>query len=842
MKDFTDLIEEKIKGMTLEDKLRSMSNHGYPIDEIGIPAASLGREMAHGVEARNDQGDAHTLPVYTTVFQAPIGFASTWNPELIREIGNAVGDEARGLFNDGLFTSLNPWAPTIDMERDPRWGRTEEAYGEDPVLAANVAAAYINGLGGDESKDYIKCGATLKHFYANNTEDGRFHISSDMPDRVKFEYYLEVYRLIFKKSFPEAVMTAYNKINGIPGIANPEIEMHLRPWGVSHVVCDAMALKHSVDEHHYFNDYAEAAAGAIKAGIDCFAEPEDFTYDAVSEAFRRGLITEENLDKAIRHRLRTYARLGLLDDASPYMSRDKYDSKCVLSPEHKKLARRAEAESVVLLKNEGTLPLKEGGKVYITGPLSARNPMDWYSGLPGYTVTANDALKERAESCHVSAYPEVRIHTDKGYLKLSSEIELIDKSSNILYTSPSPRLDRECRRITFTEDIADAEIFSIMLWDDRRFTIRSKTTGRLLSVKQPDCDTLSRPMQENGFIYSIVDEEFSWFGDEDLIFCGPGGEDITFDADNALHFWEDSRISGIKTGHGTFFGYADGYLINSDQQELKINFETVNDFDPSAFDNDAPVIAVMGSHPMITCREERDRRSIELAPFQRALLREIVKNSDNVILVLSSGVPLGICEEDSEESIKAIVLTATGSCEMGSGLMDVIFGDVSPSGRLPLTWYRKDSDLTDIQDYNIIDHPKTYQYFEGEVLYPFGYGLSYTDFDISAVIDADTSGNDTVFNIRVTVRNSGDAPGSDVIEVYFKKDKEGVRRPRRRLCGFAKTPVIGPGEERIVDIKAYSDEMSFFDEESRRMEFEEGEYKFFVTDGMKEINLSLSVK
>lgn len=338
--------------MTTEEKIACLTTGCPDISRLGIRASYMGGEAAHGIEARHDQAFNKGEPEPTTSFTQPIGMSASFDRELIRECGRCVGEEARALFTRNGSGGLCRWAPTVDMERDPRWGRTEEAYGEDPYLTGEMASSYIQGMKGDDPF-YIRCGATLKHFYANNVEKDRISISSSLDRRNKYEYYLEPFRKAIVEGGAEAVMTSYNEINGIPAIVNEEVRTILKEaWGLpGHVVCDGGDMQQTVYDHKYFKTHEETVAYGLKAGVDCFTDDKSVVMEAARKALEKGMITEEDIDRSIRNSFRTRIRLGFFDGDGecPYTG---MGEEYVNNQEHRDICVKMAEESVVLLKNE----------------------------------------------------------------------------------------------------------------------------------------------------------------------------------------------------------------------------------------------------------------------------------------------------------------------------------------------------------------------------------------------------------------------------------------------------------------------------------------------------------
>lgn len=370
--------------MTLEEKLKCLATRVSDMESTGVKGFSVGGEAAHGVEARNDQNELGEAEPSTSFVQ-PIGMSATWDTELIQRAGEVVGKETRVIYHRHPDRGLSRWAPTVDLERDPRWGRTEEGYGEDPLLTGAMAGAYVKGMQGEHPR-YLRVAATLKHFYGNNTEEGRGFKSSSIDPRNRMELYLEPFRRVAEIGHAEAVMTAYNKINGIPGMLNPEVKEILKEkYGIRHVVCDGGAMEQVVKAHQYFGIHAQTLAASLKAGVDAMSDRPELVEAAAREAFELKLISEEEIDTALRNMFRTKLRLGIYDEegSNPY---DRVTEADINSEENQQICRQVSREAIVLLKNETEiLPLSEDiDSMAVIGPLADVWYQDWYGGTPFY--------------------------------------------------------------------------------------------------------------------------------------------------------------------------------------------------------------------------------------------------------------------------------------------------------------------------------------------------------------------------------------------------------------------------------------------------------------------------
>ena len=759
--------EELISKLSLEQKMDLLYGSNEKKAALGMRFYDFCGEASHGVQARHDQSFDYGTPVCTTVFPNPIGMAASFDKEMMQRIGDTVGTEMRSLLNEGLHGCALAFAPTVDMERDPRWGRNEEGYGEDPYLASRMAGEYILGMAGDDRR-FIRCGATLKHFYGNNNENTRYSANAVIPEDLKKEYYLRVFEEIIEYAHPVSLMTSYNKINGVSAAFNSEVSEFVRKRGVPFIISDAFSIAYAADLHGTVKDFKEALKKALESGVDGFLENQEIERVALEEALSEGLIKEETLDKALIHRTLLYSMLGLMDEdleednSSRYFPKDIYNLSRVDTHFSRDLARDAAVKSMVLLKNENMLPIKTSSRAFLFGPFADRCPKDWYGGVSSHDVTV-------AEACVLNAYslmPCVRIKLGEKYAAIKDGM-------------------------IYPVDIENAETFRIMLWDDSRITIRSESTGKLLTARAPESNFVNDlTIPDKLTLYAAADEAFSWFAGEAFQLTDEKGEIIHFNDDNALCFWEDARICGIRGIGG----------------DLSLTFETVSDvsleIEQAVYRENIPtdgeIIACFGLHPIVNCKEERDRDSIEFPPFQRATLRCLRESFENITLILFANAPVAISEEDGAPEIKAILWTSTGCEELGNAVADIIYGKASPAGRLPQTWYKGDYQLGDIEDYDIRKNHMTYLYMEDEPLYRFGYGLTYSEFECSETPEG-----------KYRIQNVGDRISDYVVQIYEApdgtkylygndrqgKDVNGVKIPvGSRLVYFNRLHDIKPGE------------------------------------------------
>lgn len=826
--DIEKRLDYLVNELTLEEKINCLTTGCPDIERLGIKASYMGGEAAHGIEARHDQAFNAGEPEHTTSFTQPVGMSGSFDRELIRECGRAVGEEARALFTRNGRGGLCRWAPTIDMERDPRWGRTEEAYGEDPYLAGEMASAYIQGMKGNHPF-YIQCGATLKHFYANNVEKDRIKISSSLDMRNKYEYYLEPFRKAIQEGGAEAVMTSYNEINGIPAIVNTEVQEILKDtYGLpGHVVCDGGDFQQTVNDHKYFETHAETAAYGLKAGVDCFTDDGKVVFAAAREALLKGMITEEDINRSVRNSFRTRIRLGFFDKEGecPYTG---MGEEYINNEEHQKLSAQMAGESVVLLKNDGALlPVKpeETKSLVVIGPLADVWYKDWYCGVPPYSVTPLKGIKK--------TYSETAVSYESGL----SDIYI---SCNGKYVG----LDEESR--LYLTDKEHAEIFQFTDWGCGSTTLRACSNGKFVTLEEGSY-----------LIKADKKEAFAWFIRESWNFAEKktGSIDIHAEDKNACYFlnsWNGRKVTVDKNGYLAVIKTQPPVTGEMDDEKLNRKCHAVFEGEPAVFSmeivtdgiRDAAgaaaktekAVVVVGSNPVINSKEEIDRSTLALPPFQQRLIEEVKAVNPNTVVVIVSNYPYSVCK--LQEEIPAILFAPGGSQELGTGIADILSGRISPAARLSMTWYRSDEDLPDISDYDIIQGKRTYQYFDKEVLYPFGYGLSYSDFSYGTLL---AEKEEEGIKLKLSVTNTGKVTADEVVQLYVHKERSRVKQPVSQLKGFERIKNLQPGETREVSFFVKYGDLKYYDVITKTMRLESSVYTFMAGASSKDIRQQVSV-
>jgi beta-glucosidase len=805
-------VDDLLSRLTLAEKISLLHQYQPPIDRLGVPAFRTGTEALHGVAWLGT----------ATVFPQSVGLGNTWDPALLRRVGDAVGQEARG-FNalDPVHNGLNLWAPVVNLLRDPRWGRNEEGYSEDPYLTGAMSTAYGLGLTGDNPR-YLQAAPTLKHYLAYNNEANRDTTSSVVPPKILHDYDQQAFRPAIAAGAATGVMASYNLVNGRPDTVSPSLNDDVRRWAGQPLmnVSDAYAPGNLVNSEGYYPDQAAADAAAIKAGLDSFTQDDNnpqSTIAAVTAALDRGLLAVSDVDNAVRHILTIRFRLGDFDPpgTNPYAA---ITPAVIDSPAHRALARQAADEQAVLLKNtDGALPLRAGSlhRVAVLGPLSDQVFHDFYSGTMPYQVSTLDGIKERVA-------PGTTVASSDGV----DRIALRDLASGG-YVVAGTGADGAVLSATATSAVPAAGL-DVTDWGQDVITLRAAANGRYVTLggghtlvnseTQPEGWFAEQqfkldPQPGGGYVLEFVgyDAHESWFGPRF----------VTVDPDGSL------RLGAATADAAARFGRE---LVRSGVQSAVA----------AARGADAAVV-VVGSSPFINGKEAWDRQTIALAPGQEALVRAVRQANPHTIVVLQTSYPDSITWE--QQHVPAILWTTHAGQETGHAIADVLFGDYNPSGRLTQTWYRSDADLPGMLDYDIAKSGATYLYHRGAPLYPFGYGLSYTAFRYgpARLSSAEVSASGSV-TVSVAVTNTGTRAGTETVQLYtHERRSRASAQPLRQLRGFARVS-LAPGQTRTVRIPLKASDLAFFDVTRDRPVVETGTYDLMVGASSAEIRTSAALR
>ncbi|WOZ38210.1 glycoside hydrolase family 3 C-terminal domain-containing protein [Paenibacillus polymyxa] len=799
-------VRDLVSRLTLEEKIESMLQYQPAIDRLGVAAYKHGTEAAHGIAWLGE----------ATSFPQPVGLACTWDTELMRQIGSVIADEARVYYRrDPKLNGLTLWAPTVDMERDPRWGRNEEAYGEDPYLTGELSKELVKGIQGDHPV-YLKAVATLKHFLGNNNEVDRGIGSSSIDPRNLREYYLRAFEKPFTEGGAQSMMTSYNLINGTPATLYHGVNDIVRgEWGMDgFVVSDAGDVMGIVNDHQYYDSHTPGVAESIRAGIDSITDDAELSKQAIREALEQGSLQEEDLDRALFHTFRVRFRLGEFDPAAdnPYAS---IGEEALMTEQARALSLRAAREQIVLLKNEQELlPLNptQCGKVAVIGLHGNEVFRDWYSGTLPYRVTPLEAIRAKLES---GGAEERVVYSDaKDRVTLTAST---DGAKLIVNSSGDMRLSQD----------GEPTVLTMTDWGYGSVTLHDEHLGTYVTS---DEETLR----------VTAAEAYGWYVKE--VF----GLTPVETGEHLWTTWNGKPVIAGTEGSLKVMESATPAPNVTDSDRTTFRIETVSDGLAEAITAaqaaDTAIVFV-GNHPLINGKEENDRPGLELAVSQQRLIEEVYRVNPNTIVVLTGSYPFAI--PWLQEHIPAIVYTSHAGQEHGTAIADVLFGDYAPAGRLNMTWVQNEDQLGDIRDYDIIRGGRTYQYFEGEPLYPFGHGLTYSPFEYSdlhtdahkdnvksmATLDA----ADTI-QVWVDVTNRGEAAGEEVVQLYVRSEASRVKRPLKTLCGFQRIR-LEPGETRTVSFTVRVKDWAIWDVTRDCYCVESGEYTLLAGASSADIRL-----
>jgi beta-glucosidase len=818
-------VDALVSAMTLEEKVSQMENHAAAIPRLGVPEYDYWSEGLHGI-ARSG---------YATLFPQAIGLAATWDTDLQRQVGTVVSTEARAKYNQAtrdnlhsIFFGLTIWSPNINIFRDPRWGRGQETYGEDPFLTSRMGVAFVNGLQGDDPK-YFRTIATPKHFAVHSgPESQRHEFNVDATPHDLEDTYTPAFRATITESHADSAMCAYNAIDGVPACANTMLlEQHLRKdWNFQGFVtsdCGAISDFYSAHGHHFSPDAAHASAIAVKAGTDTSCGDE---YKSLVQAVHDRLIAEADIDQAVRRLFTARFRLGIFDPPAevryaqlPYSEVD--------STEHRALALKTAHEAIVLLKNDGTLPLKPGLKrIAVIGPNAASLPAieGNYNAIPSHPSLPLDGIEEALRGKATVAYaqgsgyveelpvvvPRTALHPAVASKEQGLKGEYFDNST----FSGTPAVTRIDKQIDFDWDAASPAPKIPRTNYSVRWTgfFTAPAPGKYeLSVHTADCWDCG--------------DKFSaglWFDGKQVIAKQGRHQPGSFAVDIADTHSHPIRIE--YTFNVPLFGA--GVTL-----EWRAPAQLLRDEAVEAAKQSDIVIAFVGISPNLEGEEMPvhiegfaggDRTNLDLPKTQRDLLEAVAATGKPVVVVLMSGsaIAMNWANDHAAALLEAWYPGEAG----GEAIADVLTGNANPSGRLPITFYASDGQLPPFTDYSMKN--RTYRYFPGDPLYRFGYGLSYTTFrysDLKLSTESLQAGEPLTADVSIT--NAGDRAGDEVAQLYLIPPS-GSGYPLRSLEGFQRVH-LAPHASAVVHFRLDARELSEVDDSGNRA-VRAGDYQVFV--------------
>jgi beta-glucosidase len=781
--------------MTLEEKASQLVNQARAIPHLGVTAYDWWSEALHGVAVNG-----------TTEFPEPIGLAATFDVPSIHEMATAIGVEGRikhvqaeRAGHSDIFEGLDFWAPNVNIFRAPRWGRGQETYGEDPFLSAHLAVAFVTGLQGTDPH-YYQVIATPKHFAVHSGPEPTRHFADvDVSRHDEEDTYLPAFRAAVVEGHAGSVMCAYNAINGEPACASDFLLQHtLRgAWQFQgYVVSDCQAIRDVFTGHHFRATQPNASAISLERGMDneCadFRQKvkDDHDYRPYVEAVQRGYLTERAVDRALVRLFTARIRLGMFDPPSmvPY---SRIDENQLNSAAHRTLARRLAGESMVLLKNDGVLPLHAVKHIAIVGPLAEQTPvlLGNYNGTPTHTVSLLEGMKAEFPNATITYVPGTQFLSNRGDPVPASVLTTPEGQPGLKAEYSSGGDPNESAKPTTllsrVEPVVDLGEKDLPQQVKGKSTLAVRWTGFL------------NPSETGDYLLGIEAAGFARvsLNNKRVVQTYSGGSGL-----GRVHL-EKGHPEALQVDYG---------LMSGDQAErpqAQLIWAPVNDApDPAAIaaakDADV-VIAAVG----ITSRLEGeempvdqpgflggDRTSLDMPKPEEDLVQAVAATHKPLIVVLMNGSALGTNWEKAHAN--AIVESWYAGEEGGAAIAQTLSGKINPAGRLPVTFYQDVHQLPSFEDYSM--KGRTYRYFTGEPLWPFGYGLSYTTFKYSglslakAPIDAGEP-----LDVAVTVTNTGKLPGDEVVQLYLKfPDTAGA--PLRALRGFQRVH-LAPGASQKVE-------------------------------------------
>jgi len=755
--------------MTLKEKISHVADQAPEIARLKIPKYNYyADEALHGISWVSQ----------VTSFPVPLALASAWNPELAHQVYTAVSDEGRAHYNADLH-GLSYYSPvTLNLHRDPRWGRSHEAPGEDPCLAATLAVQVVRGMQGDHA-DYLKTTACSKHFICNNTDNDREATSATVDSRSFWEYDTRAFRATVTHSDVFTFMSAYNAVNGVPCSADHRLltDILRHQWGFrGYVTSDCDAIKDIFDPHHYAPDLPTAASMAMKAGCDlnCWG---GVYVDHLQEAVDKGLVSEAEVTEAVTRLLTVRALLGTLDPVStgPYASITLAN---LPWKDHQELALESARQSLVLLKNHGDfLPLSptKVKKIAVIGPLADICHLGGYSGSPSIQISPLKGIADR-----LGLPVPVKYISGGSFSALHGTIT----------TQTSPIGTTQLAFIK-SGDWAKFDKIDLTGKTEVRVSVESASEGGTMEVH---LDKVDGPLAAT----FTVGNTGGWEKLKDMSapLTGTSGVHDLFvvfhgTTDNYLMNLERMTLLPLPTGVPT----ADRYVAYSSGCGVTGNRDDAAFAEAVDMARGADVVVMVCGVDGSVNSEGHDRDTIGLTGAQPELIKAVYAVNPNVVLVLSTNNSVNVTWEQS--NLPAILCAICAGQMQGTAIAEALFGDYAPGGKLTCTWYRSLDQLPDMHDYDI-HKGRTYQYFEGDPLYPFGYGLSYTSFRIDGLKaqgKALKQGESVKFSVRVT--NTGRRAGAEVVQLYIVPPTSPVKRPRRQLAGFQRV-FLKPGEEKTI--------------------------------------------
>ena len=817
-----------LKELTLEEKVSLMMDSSKPVERLGIKPYNWWNEALHGVARAG----------LATVFPQPIGMAASFSPETVYEVFTAVSDEARA--KNAYYTSqesheryqgLTMWTPTVNIYRDPRWGRGIETYGEDPYLTSRMGVMVVKGLQGTNDGKYDKLHACAKHFAVHSGPEWNRHSfnAENISPRDLYETYLPPFEALVKEGKVKEVMCAYNRFEGEPCCGSNRLLNHIlrREWGYDGIVvsdCSAISDFHNDKGHKTHADAASASSAAVLSGTDLECGSN---YRSLTEGVKKGFIDEADIDRSVKRLLQARFELGEMDEPDQVKwAQIPYSVVC--SDKHDSLSLDMARKSMTLLLNKNNaLPLERGGTtIAVMGPNANDSVMQWgnYNGLPKRTITILDGIRSA-----------------------------MGKDDKLIYEQGCSWVERTLIRSVFNQcKSKEGAGFSARYWNNTEFKGAPAATSRLT--------TPFRLCTSGATVFAPGVNLTDFSATYQSVFTPQETGEVVFDfyCYGSVKLLVDGKEIGSFTNkHGSrpraYGMHVDAgksydieikfqYFSSDAQLNFDLGFKEEADIQRSvAKVKDADVVIFAGGiSPQLEGEEMGvklpgfrggDRTDIELPAVQREMIKALHDAGKKVIFVNCSGSPIAM--EPETEYCQAILQAWYPGQSGGKAVAEVLFGDYNPAGRLPATFYRNLAQLPDFEDYNMAGH--TYRFFNGEPLFPFGYGLSYTTFKYGKIQLKSSAQTGETVKITVPVTNTGSRNGEEVVQVYLKKQGE-ADGPVKTLRAF-KRVYIPAGKTVKVELELTPKQLEWWDSATNTMRTMPNTFDVMVGGSSKDCDL-----
>ena len=811
--------------LTLEEKAQLMLDESPAIPRLGIKKFFWWSEALHGAANMGN----------VTVFPEPVAMASSFNPGLLYQVFDAASTEFRAQYNhrmlnggeDEKFHSLSVWTPNVNIFRDPRWGRGQETYGEDPYLTSVMGTQVVRGLQGPEDAKYRKLWACAKHYAVHSGPEYTRHTANltDVSPRDLWETYMPAFKTLVKDAKVREVMCAYQRLDDEPCCGSQRLlQTILRDeWGFEYlVVSDCGAVSDFYESHKSSSDAPHAAAKAVIAGTDVECG-YGYPYKTIPEAVRRGFMTEAEVDKHVIRLLEGRFDLGEMDDPSlvewskiPYSAMD--------SKEHRQIALDMARQTIVLLQNDNILPLQKGKeKIAVIGPNADNEPMMWgnYNGTPNHTITILEGICDKLKIKR----EKLKANNPKLFYKAGCDLTYDRVFESLMATQCSFEGKKGMKGTFWNNREMEGKPVTTQYYTAplavTTFGMHNFAPGVQLEDFSCKYQTVFTPSESGEYVVNVDGcGQFELFIDGEQKFrhriWRTTPNRVAIQAEKGKSYTIEVRFAHVHT-------YNANLAINIAKEHPIDYSETINqlkDVDKVIFVGGISAALEGEEMPVeIDGFKGGDRTHIELPKVQRDFLRALKDAGKQIIFVCCSGSAIALLPET--EICDAIVQVWYPGQEGGTAVADVLFGDYNPAGKLPVTFYKSSEQLPDYEDYSM--KGRTYRYFT-DALFPFGFGLSYTTFDMGnpqVKVNGDGSGT-----VTVDVANTGSRDGDEIVQVYIR-DLQDVDGPLKSLRAF-KRVTVKAGQTVSATLPLTRESFEFWDAQTNTMRVKPGQYEVLV--------------